>query len=156
MRLPSRESPLTSPLHQLLIPLSLVIFPLTFSSPLPPFYLFSPSAFLSARLLVFSGMPVRLGGEESANAKPHKMLAANTKSCCGDGGQICLNWICSLSPLLVFIIFFSLSWPVVHPSVAFSTLPYCESHFSPLLTTQVFSLLNFYNRSGGITDNSDI
>lgn len=44
-------------------------------------------------------------------------------------GRICLNWICSLSPLVVFIIFFSLSWPVVHPSVAFSTLPHCESHF---------------------------
>lgn len=60
----------------------------------------------------------------------------------------------SLTGFYYFLL--SLSWPVVHPSVAFSTLPYTESHFSPLLTTQVFSLQNFYNRSGGTPDNSDV
>lgn len=38
--------------------------------------------------LAFSGMVVSKGltwGEESTGAKAHKLLAANTKGCCGDG-----------------------------------------------------------------------
>lgn len=47
----------------------------------------------------------------------------------------------SLTP---FYYFFSLSWPVVLPGVAFSTLPYCAAQFSPPLSAQVFSLQNFF------------
>lgn len=128
LRLPSRESPLTSSLPQLLIPFSLVIFPhFLFPSPpvlslFPPRLPFSPSARLFRPASQARGRRV-CESQTSQNAcGQHKELPWGW-------GQICLNWICSLSPLLVFIIFFTLSWPVVPPSVAFSTLPHCESHF---------------------------
>lgn len=132
------------PLHSSRLP---CYFFLTFSPPPPRFISSPPSAFLSARLLVFSGMPVRLGGEEPADAKTSRNARGQHKELLWRWAQICLDWTrspSSLLPFFPFIIFFSPSWPVVHPTVAFSTLPYWESHFPLFQPLRCFPCRAFF------------
>lgn len=118
----SCDSPLTSPFHQLSIPRSLVIFPhfLFPSTPLfypPPQCLpFCPSSRLFRRASQALGRRV-CECQTSQNARcTHKELLWRW-------GQICLNWICSLSPLLVFIIPSLYRGPLFSPVLLFPLCP---------------------------------
>jgi len=80
------------------------------SPPLPTLaHVLSLSRIMSFCLFIFSGMAVsrRLTwGEQLLSAKAHKLLTANTKSCCGDMAKLDLF---TLSPSLTFIISLSLA-----------------------------------------------
>lgn len=88
----SYESPLTSPLQQLLIPLSLVIF-LYFLVPSPRFYLFFPPS-PSAR--PFRGAS-QARGRRACECQTSQNAHGQHKELLWRWAQICLNWICSLS-----------------------------------------------------------
>lgn len=164
MRLPSRESPLTSPLHQLLIPppppplLTLVIFFLTFSAPLPPplpvLSLFPPPpSFLP---VCSSFQACQSGsGEKSLRMPNLTKYSRPTQRVAVEMGSD-LPKLDSLAVSLPRFYYFLLSIVACcSPHCCFFHSALLRISFSPLLATQVFSLQNFYNRCGGMTDDSD-
>lgn len=117
----SCDSPLTSPLHQLSIPLALVTFPRFLFPSTPPFYLPQCLPFCpSARLFKHAS---QARGRRVCECQTSQNACCKHKELLWRWGQICLNWICSLSPLLVFSIPSVYRGPLFFPVLLFPLCP---------------------------------
>lgn len=111
---------------------ALLLFFLTFFSPLPPlFYLFPPQRLPfcpSARLFRRASQAL---GRRVCECQTSQNARCTHKELLWRWGQICLNWICSLSPLLVFIIPSLYRGPLFSPVLLFPLCPTVNLIFPP-------------------------